>query len=185
MRAINFMRKPNVNTLFVVVLIVANIFTWLRLLLAMPEPYLVEPVRDPEVVSLLDYIRSGEHSGESWVVHLTEEEAEQTIAWYLNRYPQIPFAHPHVEITSNYVFGEGDATITGLRVHVSGKASVTLDKGLPKVEILELSLPLPRPVRQALEQEIDRQLQRADLLPVRFTSAEWHDGEVVVEGIIR
>jgi hypothetical protein len=185
MRVLKFLRRPNINVLFVVILVVANLFTWLRLLLAVPDPYLVEPVRDPEVVELLEYIRSGEHGGEEWVVHLTQEEAEQTIAWYLERYPQIPLANPHVEITPDYVFGEGDATITGLRVHVSGKARVTLDAGLPRIEILELSLPLPRPIRLALEDEIDRQLQRADLLPVRFTSAEWLDGEVVVEGIIR
>jgi hypothetical protein len=53
------------------------------------------------------------------------------------------------------------------------------------VKILALSLPLPRPIRQALENEIQTQLQRADLLPVRFTSAEWKDGEVVVRGYIR
>jgi hypothetical protein len=120
------------------------------------------------------------------VVHLTEQEAEQTIAWYLERYPQIPFAHPHVEIMPDYVFGEGDATLAGLRVHVSGKGRVTLsEEGVPEVEILELSLPLPRPVRQALEREMRVQLRRAERLPVRFTSAEWQDGEVIVKGYIR
>jgi hypothetical protein len=29
------------------------------------------------------------------------------------------------------------------------------------------------------------QLRRAELLPVRFTSAEWRDGEVTVRGYIR
>ncbi len=53
------------------------------------------------------------------------------------------------------------------------------------VEIHDLSLPLPRPLRQALEQEIRSQLQRAHELPVRFTSAEWRDGEVTVRGTIR
>jgi len=162
-----------------------NLFAWTGLLLAAPEPYVVEAVRDPEVVELLEYIRSGEHSGEEWEVTLTTLEAEQTITWYLWRYPQIPFAYPNVEITPNYISGEGDATIAGLRVHVGGKARVNLVNGLPKVKILELSLPVPGPIRKAIENEIEIQLQRADQLPVRFTSAEWYDDEVVVKGIIR
>ena len=165
--------------------LVMNLFAWAGLLLAAPEPYVVDALRDPEVVELLEYIRSGEHSGEEWQVTLTTLEAEQTITWYLQRYPQIPFAHPNIEITPDYVSGEGDATIAGLRVHVGGKARVNLVDGLPKVEILDLSLPVPGPIRQAIENEIEFQLQRADQLPVRFTSAEWHDDAVVVKGIIR
>jgi len=167
------------------ILIGTNLFTWAGLLLTTPEPYVVDPIRDPEVVALLAYIRSGDHSGESWEVTLTELEAEQTITWYLHRYPQIPFAHPRIEITPDYVAGEGDATIAGLRVHVGGKARISLQEGLPVVEILELSLPLPGPIRQAIEVEIQRQLQRADRLPVRFSSAVWQEGEVTVRGVIR
>ena len=155
------------------------------MLLGATEPYIVDPIRDPEVVALLEYIRSGEHSGESWEITLTELEAEQTITWYLHRYPQIPFAHPRVEITPDYISGEGDAMISGLRVHVGGKARVLLEDGLPIVEILDLSLPLPAPIRAAIEREIQVQLQRAELLPVRFVEAEWGDGFVVVRGIIR
>lgn len=166
-------------------LIAANLFAWAGVLLAGPEPYVVEPLRDPEIVELLDYIRSGDHSGETWEVTLTELEAEQTITWYLHRYPQIPFEHPRIEITPDYVAGEGDATITGIRVHVGGKARITLKEGLPEVKILELSLPLPGPIREAIENEIQVQLRRADRLPVRFTGAEWGDGEVVVRGVIR
>jgi hypothetical protein len=118
-------------------------------------------------------------------VTLTELEAEQTITWYLARYPQIPFAHPRVRITPDYVGGEGDATIGGLRVHVGGKARVTLADGLPAIQILDLSLPVPGPLRQAIEDEIQVQLQRTRGLPVRFTSAEWYDGRVVVRGTIR
>ncbi len=167
------------------ILIAANLYAWTNILLAAPPPYEVEAVRDPEIVALLDHIGSGNHSGETWQVTLTQLEAEQTITWYLKRYPQIPFAHPRVRITPDYVSGEGDATIAGLRVHVGGKAQITLANGLPVVKILELSLPLPPPIRQALEDEIQIQLRRADRLPVRFMSAEWRDGEVIVRGIIR
>src|SRR5574340_192128 len=119
-------------------LVAVNLYVWADALLAAPAPYTVEPIRDPEVVELLDYIGSGQHAGEAWQVTLTELEAEQTITWYLQRYPQIPFAHPRVRITPEYVSGEGDATIAGLRLHVAGKARVTLSEGLPVVEILDL-----------------------------------------------
>ncbi len=185
MRLLKFIRNRRLNFWIALALITANLFTWVSVLLAAPEPYIVEPIRDPEVVALLEYIRSGDHSGETWQVTLTELEAEQTITWYLHRYPQIPFAHPRVEIRPDYVGGEGDATIAGLRVHVGGKARITLQDGLPIVEILELSLPVPGPIRQAIEREIQVQLRRADRLPVRFTSAEWYEGEVIVRGVIR
>jgi len=174
-----------VNVWVIILLVVTNIFTWGQVLVGMVEPYVVDPIRDAEVVALLDYIYSGEHSGESWQVNLTELEAEQTITWYLHKYPQIPFAHPQVEITPDYIAGEGDAIVGGLRIHVGGKVRVTLKDGLPEVEILSLSLPLPNRIREAIESEIRVQLGRADLLPVRFTSAEWGEGVVVVHGIIR
>lgn len=166
-------------------LIVANLFAWMSLLAQTPEPYLVDALRDPEVVALLEYIRSGEHSGENWQVTLTELEAEQTITWYLQRYPQIPFAYPRVEITPDYISGKGEVTLSGLRVHVGGKARITLVDGLPLVEIIDLSLPLPHALRIAIEREIQIHLQRAELLPVRFTSAEWGDGVVIVQGVIK
>ena len=95
-------------------LIFFNLIAWNRFLLPKFEPYVVDPIRDPEIVTLLDYIRSGDHSGETWEVTLTELEAEQTITWYLQRYPQIPFAHPQIEITPDYIAGKGDATIAHL-----------------------------------------------------------------------
>jgi hypothetical protein len=177
--------KSRLNVWVAVGLISANLFTWGRILLAASNPHIVDPVMDPEVSALLDYIRSGEHSGETWQVTLTELEAEQTITWYLNRYPQIPFAYPEVNITPDSISGEGDVILTGLHFHVSGEARVTLQDGLPVVEILDLSLPLPASMKETIDQEIQKQLKRAELLPVRFTSAEWEEGVVVVKGVIR
>lgn len=177
--------KTRLNLWIALGVVFANLFAWAQLLLAVTNPHVVDPIMDPEVRALLDYIRSGDHSGETWEVTLTELEAEQTITWYLNRYPQIPFAYPEVHISPDSVSGEGDVIITGLHFHVSGEARVTLKDGLPVVEILDLSLPLPGSMQEAIEQEIQKQLRRAELLPVRFTSAEWSDGVVVVKGVIR
>jgi hypothetical protein len=112
-------------------------------------------------------------------------EAEQTITWYLIRYPQIPFAYPQVTITPESVSGEGDVIITGLHLHVRGEARVTLEDGSPVVEVLDLNLPLPVSLKESIEREVHIQLQRAELLPVRFISAEWGDGVVVAKGVIR
>ena len=177
--------KTRLNLFIALGLIFANLFTWGQILLAAKNPHIVDPVMDPEVRALLDYIRSGEHSGETWEVSLTELEAEQTITWYLNKYPQIPFAYPEIHITPDSISGEGDVIITGLHFHVSGKARITLENGLPVVDILDLNLPLPGSMKDAIESEIQVQLRRAEYLPVRFTSAEWGDGVVTVRGVIK
>jgi hypothetical protein len=173
------------NLFIGIAVVLANLYAWASLLLTVAEPHVVDPVMDPEIRALLDYIRTGEHSGERWTVTLTELEAEQTITWFLNRHPQIPFAYPQVTITPDSIAGEGDVLLTGLHIHVSGEARVTLKDGLPVVEILDLSLPLPGSIREAVEDEIQQQLGRAKYLPVRFTSAQWGDGVVIVQGVIR
>jgi hypothetical protein len=177
--------KMRWNLFIGITVVLANLYAWAGLLTAITDPHVVAPAMDPEVRALLDYIHSGEHSGEQWTVTMSELEAEQTITYYLNRYPQIPFAYPQVEISSDSIAGEGDVLLTGLHIHVSGEAWVTLKDGLPVVEILDLSLPLPDSIREAIEQEIQVQLQRAEYLPVRFTSAKWGDGVVIVQGVIR
>ena len=165
--------------------IAVNLFALAQVLSFVKPPHVVDPIRDPEVEQLLNYINSGKHSGETWQVTLTNLEAEQTITWYLKKYPQIPFAYPQVQITPDYISGEGDVIVTGLRIHVGAEVNVTLKDGLPVVKILSLTLPFPQSVQDAVEQEIQRQLQRAADLPVRFTSAEWGEGTVVVKGTIR
>lgn len=185
MKLITRIRQTGSNFWIAITLIFVNLFTWTRMITTAEEPYVVDPIMDPEVEALLAHIRSGDHSGETWEVTLTELEAEQTITWYLQRWPQIPFAHPKVTITPDFIAGEGDATIAGIRIHAGGQGKVIIQDGLPVVEIHRLSLPLPRPIREALEREIRSQLRRADELPVRFTSAEWRDGEVTVTGVIR
>jgi hypothetical protein len=155
------------------------------LMSALQPPHTVEPIKDAEVDQLLTYISSGKHSGESWQVTMSDLEAEQTMTWYLKKYPQIPFASPQVHIKPDSVAGEGDVILAGLRIHVGAKVNVTLKDGLPVVKIISLTLPFPKSVQDQVEQEIQHQLGRAALLPVRFTSADWGDGVVVVKGTIR
>ena len=46
------------NFFIAAAIMVSNLFAWTSILLAAPAPYIVEPIRDPEVVALLEYIRS-------------------------------------------------------------------------------------------------------------------------------
>jgi hypothetical protein len=179
------LKKLGWNFWIGVLFIAVSLFALAQVLLSTAPSHVVDPIRDPEVEQLLNYINSGKHSGETWQVTMTDLRAEQTITWYLKKYPQIPFAYPQVHIKPDYISGEGDVIITGLRIHVGAKVNVTLKDGLPVVKILSLTLPFPQSVQDAVEQEIQRQLLRAADLPVRFTSAAWGDGVVVVKGTIR
>lgn len=166
--------------------VLVNGFVLVQVLTSAIPPHIVEPIKDAEVDKLLIDIASGKHSGETWQVTLTNLEAEQTITWYLKKYPSIPFAYPEVHITPDYIKGEGDVTIAGARFHVGAKVNVTLKDGLPIVKILSLDLPPALQwTKDPVEQAVQRELRRAELLPVRFTSAEWGDGAVVVKGTIR
>lgn len=174
------------NGLIAFLFIVANIFAVAQVISSLKPPHIVDPIKDEEVEQLLNYIASGNHSGETWQVTLTNLEAEQTITWYLKRYPQIPFAYPQVHITPDYLEGQGDVTIAGVRSHVGARVKITLKDGLPVVEILSMDLPLALQwAKEPVERVVQQQLRRAELLPVRFISAEWKDGEVVVKGIIK
>ncbi len=179
------MKRLPWNGLIGLVFVMVNLFALAWALTSAVKPHVVEPIKDAEVDQLLTYIGSGKHSGESWQVTLTDLEAEQTITWYLKKYPQIPFAYPQVHIKPSYISGEGDVILGGLRIHVGAKVNVTLKDGLPVVKIISLSLPFPQAVQNQVEQEIQHQLGRAALLPVRFTSADWGDGVVTVKGTIR
>lgn len=185
MKRLKNLSRP--NFLIPAALILANLFACAFFIVGATEARCpaVEPIRDEEVVTLLEYIRSGDRSGEEWEVTLSEQEAQETITWYLHRYPQIPFAHPCVEITSDYVAGSGFVTLPGFTIEVGAKVKVTLQDGLPLVDILDLSIPLPGGIEQLVEQEVQNQLRRADRLPVRFTTAEWSENEVVVQGYVR
>jgi hypothetical protein len=185
MNIFRWLRRRSLNVWIAAILIAVNLYVWAGTMLAASAPYVVDAVRAPQIVALLEHIQSGNRSGEAWEVSMTDLEAEQTVTWYLQRYPQIPFEHPRVRMTPDSITGDGDATIAGLRIHVGGKVRVTLKDGLPVVQILELNLPLPPPIRAALEQEIATQLSRADRLSVRFTSVQWGQGSVTVKGYIR
>jgi hypothetical protein len=115
---------------------------------------------------------------------------EEAIAWFLERYPEIPFSHPQIEIDPDGVTGRGLARLLGLRTPVFGRVSVRLEDQVPKASLEELgiaSATAPPFLVDALRDEIDRQQRRFSVgeLPITITNLEFREGEVLVEGVYR
>ncbi len=185
-RLLAALRSPN---LWVpVLLLIANGIAWLSAL-ASGEPYVVEPRLEPGLADLRARLDEGGHSGEPFTLVVTDQEAAETIAWYLARHPRIPFARPRVAFHPGVVEAWGEAHVAGLRVGLHGRARIVLQDGVPVVTVEELGmagLSVPGFVRQRIQQEVDAQLDLSDRrLPVIITRFELEEGQAVIEGTIR
>lgn len=171
-----------------VLLLVANGVAWVSAL-APEEGRVVEPRLEPDLAALRDRLIEGGHSGEPFTVVVTNQEAEETMAWYLERHPRIPFANPRVEIHPDVIEAWGEAHVAGLRVGLHGRARIVLRDGVPIVTVEDLGmagLSVPGFVRQRIQQEVDAQLDLSGQeLPVIITRFELTEGEAIVEGTIR
>ena len=131
----------------------------------------------------------GGHSGEPFTVVVTNQEAEETIAWYLSGHPRVPFANPRVEIHPDVIEARGEAHVAGLRVGLHGQARIVLQDGVPIVTVEDLGmagLSVPGFVRRRIQQEVDAQFDLSGRqLPVIITRFELTEGQAVVEGSIR
>jgi hypothetical protein len=153
----------------------------------LPEP---EPILDPQIAEIRDNWRSGEAVGETFSVVVTDQMGAEAIAWFLERYPEIPFSHPQVEFDPKGVTGRGLANLLGVRTPVFGRVSVRLVDQVPKATLEEIgvaSATAPAFMVDALRAEIDRQQQKFSVgrLPIVITKIEFREGEVLVEGFYR
>ena len=153
----------------------------------LPEP---EPILRPEIAEIRDNWRSGEASGETFSVVVTDQMAAEAIAWFLERYPEIPFSHPQVHFDPEGVTGRGLATLLGVRTPVFGRVSVRLVDQVPRATLEEIgiaSATAPAFMVDALRDEIDRQQRKFSIgaLPIVITKIEFREGEVLVEGVYR
>ena len=171
-----------------VLLLAANAVAWASAL-SPEEARIVEPRLEPDLAALRERLWEGGHSGEPFTVVVTNQEAEETIAWYLEGRPRIPFANPRVEIHSDVIEAWGEAHVAGLRVGLHGRARIVLRDGVPVVTVEDLGmagLTVPGFVRQRIQQEVDAQFDLSDReLPVIITRFELTEGQAVVEGTIR
>lgn len=170
------------------VLLIANGIAWVSAL-APAEVRVVEPRLEPGLADLRERLIEGGHSGEPFAVVVTNQEAEETIAWYLDRNPRVPFANPRIEIHPDEVEAWGEANVAGLRVGLHGRARIVLRDGVPIVTVEELGmagLSVPGFVRRRIQQEVDAQLDVSDRqLPVIITFFELMEGQAAIEGMIR
>ena len=170
------------------VLLVANGAAWAYALAPEGPAVEVSPRLEPGLADLRDRLREGGHSGEPFNLEITDQEAAETIAWYLDGRPNIPFGEPVVTITAGGVAARGVAEIAGLQVGLSGEAAIELVDGVPIVTLGDLDVAgvaVPRFVRDRIQAEIDAQFRLAQNLPVRIDTVRLEEGRATVEGVIR
>jgi len=176
------------NVWFALLLISANGVAWAQALAPEGPAVVVQPRLEPGLADLRQRLLEGGHSGEPFSIEVTDREAAETITWYLERHPRIPFAQPQVTITPQGIAARGVAEIAGLRVGLSGQARVVLREGMPEVTLVRLDvagLVLPSFVQERIQAEIDAQFALAQDLPVVIEEFALSDGAAVVRGYVR
>jgi hypothetical protein len=124
--------------------------------------------------------------GEPFQLVITDQMAAETIAWFIEPRPNLPFSHPQVEIHSDGVVGRGLLHVGGLRTPVYGRATVTLVDGKPIGHVQELGMGSTAAPDFLVEMVARAQAVYDDLqLPIELTRLELREGEVVVEGVYR
>lgn len=180
------LRSPNLW--IVAVLLAANGLAWALTFSARGPAHIVEPKLDPDLADLRERLIEGAHHGESFEAVITNLEAEQTITWYLDRHPSVPFRYPRVAIHPDGIEIWGEAHMAGLRVGLEGQANIVLRDGVPITTVEHLGMAgvsIPNFVRRRIQAEIDQQLALAHDLPVIIETFELQEGRVVASGTIR
>jgi hypothetical protein len=178
----------NPNFWFALILLLANGAAWAYALAPEGPAVVVEPRLASSVASLRQTLIEGGHGGEPFTLEITDREAAETIAWYLDRHPNIPFGQPQVFITSAGISAQGVAEIAGLRVGLSGKVNVELRDGVPIVTLRDLDVAgvaVPGFVRDQIQAEIDAQFAQALNLPLIIDELVLETGKATVRGTIR
>jgi hypothetical protein len=181
--------RPGRNFWIALALLAANALAWLS---APPgwELIEVEPRMAPEIAAIRDKVQAGGASGESFRVVITDQQAAETIAWYLNKRPGVPFSHPWVEFEpGGVVTGRGLAHVLGLQTPVQGKAKIALRDGVPVFTIQDLGVAgvmapgfVLDTVRREFESRVD--FERYPLA-VEITWLELGPGTATLEGVIK
>ncbi|OQY18528.1 MAG: hypothetical protein B6I34_10625 [Anaerolineaceae bacterium 4572_32.1] len=173
---------------FLALLLIANGIAWAGAL-GSGEVRFIKACLEPDLAALRERLGEGGHSGEPFTVVVTNQEAEETIAWYLERHPRVPFASPRVEIHQDTIEAWGEANVAGLRVGLHGRARIVLWEGMPVVTVEDLGmagLSVPGFVRRRIQQEIDAQFSLDPAtFPVLISRFELREGQAIVEGTIR
>ena len=178
----------NLNLWIVVALLAANGLAWALTFTVRDPAHVVEPKLAPDLADLRERLIEGTHHGEPFEATVTNLEAEQTITWYLDRHPNVPFRYPRVAIHPNGIEVWGEAHVAGLRVGLEGRANIVLLDGVPITTVEHLGMAgvsIPNFMRHRIQAEIDQQLALAHDLPVVIETFELQEGQMTVSGTIR
>lgn len=183
-------RRLKVLSLWIaLVLLIANGMAWAGAFEPVGPTYAVEPVLEPSLADLRNRLREGSHGGERFELSVTDQEAASSIAWFLSNHPEIPFRSPRIAFHPGEVEAWGLATVVGLRLSIHGRATMTLENGLPVVRLTELGVagaPVPGFVLEVIQGEFYRQVDLSNRpMPVVFETLELREGEAVASGVIR
>jgi hypothetical protein len=143
---------------------------------------------EPDIAVLREKLIEGNHSGEPFTVEITNQEAAETIAWYVDRNPSIPFRQPQVFIHTYGITAKGVAEIAGLRVGLTGRAHIRLRDGVPIITLGDLDVAgvaVPGFVRDRIQDEIDEQFALAQDLPILIEELVLEEGRGTMRGTIR
>lgn len=181
------LRSPHLY--IALILTVANILAWTVALRPAIPLYQAQPILEPDLADLRARLIEGGHSGETFELHITDREAADTIAWFLDRHSEVPFRDPQIAFHPGEIEAWGVATVLGLRLSIHGRATMRLEDGIPIVHLTQLGVagaPVPGFVLQAIQDAVYRQVDLSNRpLPVAFTSLEIREGEMVATGVIR
>lgn len=170
-------------------LAMANVLAWTVALRPAGPLYQAQPILESDLADLRERLIEGGHSGESFELHITDQEAAETIAWFLDRHPQVPFRYPRIAFHPGEIEAWGMATVLGLELSIHGRATMQLEDGVPIVRLTELGVagaPVPGFVLRAIQDAVYQQVDLSNRpLPVVFTFLEIREGEMVARGMIK
>lgn len=173
------------NLWLTLTLLLANGFAWLMVAGRVDWPK-AAPILHPEVAEVRAHWQARDAIGEPFQLVISDQMAAETIAWFIEPRPNLPFSHPQVEIHADGVVGRGLLHLGGLRTPVYGRATVTLEDGKPVGHIQELGMGGASAPDFLVEMVARAQAVYEDLqLPIELIRLELREGEVVIEGVYR
>ena len=187
-KLIRTLLKP-INLWIALALLIANGLAWATALASSGPSYIAEPILEPSLDDLRNRLIEGGYSGEPFELHITDREAAESIAWAIDKSPEIPFRNPRIAIHPDVIEAWGEVKVLGLKLSIHIWATVVLEDGVPIFTIADLEVagaPVPGFVLEAVQDAVYEQVDLSNRkLPVIFETLELREGEAVASGTIR
>jgi hypothetical protein len=179
----------SINLWIALGLLIANGLAWVTALASTGPSYIAEPILEPSLDDLRNRLIEGGHSGEPFELHITNLEAAESIAWAIDKNPEIPFSNPRTKIHPDAIEAWGEVEVLGLRLSIHAWATVALENGVPIFTVTSLEAagaPVPGFVLEAIQDALYEQIDLSNRkLPVIFETLELREGEAIASGTIR